>query len=67
MASDVTPSFSCAAIATVVNAIAAKLAERKLGGSNGGRPTADINARGQANWATAFASVPIGTGSVVPA
>ena len=60
-------SLGCATIAIGDNATTAKPDERKLGGNSGVRPTAAISARSRANRLTAFASHPIGAGTVVPA
>src|ERR1019366_5195480 len=54
----------CAAVATVVNAIAAPSAGRQLGSNSGGPPTAGISEPRGGDKLTAFASDPIGKDGV---
>lgn len=54
----------CAAVATVVNAIAAPRVGRQLGGSSGAPPTVAISGRKRADTLISFASARTGSGTV---
>lgn len=60
----VAPRSLCAAVVTVVNAIAARDAARRLGNSNSARPAVAINGLKLAERLTDFASDPTDSDNV---